>query len=90
MTKLYTTWWDNGFSYDDHERVLVGIFTTQRRAYTAGENYKSVRTTRLSSVYGGSFFDIFEITVNKPDSEVKVREEDHTEFIRQKSAGRWQ
>lgn len=83
--KLYTVWWDNGYTWDDHSRELVGVFSTLRRAYTAGQVFKSQLVGRSDLARAG-FFDVFEITVNKAGSEVLVKLEDHTEYARERQA----
>ncbi len=37
--KVYLAWWDNGWSYEDHERRLIGVFSKKKLAGDAAEMY---------------------------------------------------
>ena len=64
MDKAWVAWWDNGFTYDDQRIYLVGVFTSKRRANTAGRKYKDVQAAK-NKWYKNSNWNVKEITINK-------------------------
>lgn len=63
--ELWLAWWDNGFSYDDQRVYLVGVFTSKRRANTAGKKYKNAKAEK-DKWYKNSNWYVEKITINKP------------------------
>jgi hypothetical protein len=64
MDTMWLAWWDNGFSYDDQRIELVGVFTSKRRANTAGKKYKNIQAAR-DKWYERSSWSVEEVPVNK-------------------------
>jgi hypothetical protein len=39
MKTVWLAWWQNGWSYDDWSEYLVGVYSTKKKADTAGKEF---------------------------------------------------
>lgn len=63
--KIYIAWWDNGLEYEDHNIVLVGVFTNEKKARAAAEAYCK-KMQHNNYFYRRSTACVEEAVLNKP------------------------